>query len=51
MTDERGDFTIGTSHGNTFVDSTSEERNPIFKVVVCDLHDVWSVREYTKLKQ
>lgn len=50
MTDERGDFTVGASHGDTFIDTACEKRNPIFKIVMGDLHDVWSVCEHTKQK-
>ncbi len=35
------DFAVGTAEGDTFVDSSGEVRDPVFKVVVGDLHHVF----------
>lgn len=48
MPDERRNFSIGASEGDTSVDTACEVGDPVLEVVVGDLHDVcnrwaWSV--------
>lgn len=49
MADERGDFTVGTGEGDALVDTTGEVRNPVFKEVVGDLHDIYGKTEREEL--
>ena len=41
VSDKGSYLAIGTGHGNGLVDSAGEVGGTVFKVVVCDLHDVW----------
>jgi len=42
VSDKGGYFAVGTGHGDALVDSAGKVGDTVFKVVVCDLHDVWS---------
>ena len=40
MADEGCDLAVGAAKGNALVDAPGEVGDAVFKVVVCDLHDI-----------